>query len=285
MSNKIIIGTANFGSFYGIRKKKIPKSKIITLCKFARKKNIKYLDTSTEYFKSNKIIKDLNKKLLINTKILPNKNWVKPNFCLKQLIKIKKDLGNKKLDTVYLHDEKIIFKKYFIQIYYNLLHLKQKKHFKKLGISIYDFKTINFFLKKFKFDAVQCPFNIFDQRLISQNYYQILKSRKIEIHARSIFLQGLLLNKQIFKFNNPIKLKKKINFLHEFGKLNNIKVIDLCMTFVTKHKINKFVIGFDDLKNLKDVLNFKKIYKINFKKFSIVDKKLFDPRYWKNEKL
>ncbi len=57
------------------------------------------------------------------------------------------------------------------------------------------------------------------------------------------------------------------------------------MTFVTKHKINKFVIGFDDLKNLKDVLNFKKIYKINFKKFSIVDKKLFDPRYWKNEKL
>ena len=59
-----------------------------------------------------------------------------------------------------------------------------------------------------------------------------------------------------------------------------MKVIDLCMTFVTKYKINKFIIGFDNLKNLKDVLNFKKIYKIDFKKFSIEDEKLIDPRYW-----
>ena len=116
MSNKIIIGTANFGSFYGIRKKKISKKKITTLCKFANKKNIKYLDTSTEYIESNKIIKNLNKKIIINTKILPNKNWANLNFCVKQFRKIKKDLGNKKLDTIYLHDEKIIFKKHFIFI-------------------------------------------------------------------------------------------------------------------------------------------------------------------------
>ena len=202
------------------------------------------------------------------------------NYCLKQFEKIKDEIGNKKLNTIYLHDEKIIFKRYFKKIYYNLIYLRKKKHFNKLGISIYDFKTIDFFLKKFHFDTIQCPFNIFDQRLITKRYYQILKSKKIEIHVRSIFLQGLLLNKKTFELKNLIKLKKKINFLHKFGKLNNMKVIDLCMTFVTKYKINKFIIGFDNLKNLKDVLNFKKIYKIDFKKFSIEDEKLIDPRYW-----
>ncbi len=280
MSGKIIIGTANFGCLYGIRKKKISKKKVIDLCKFAYKKKIKYLDTSTEYFDSNKIVRNLNKKIIINTKILPNKKWMNMNYCLKQFEKIKDEIGNKKLDTIYLHDEKIIFKRYFKKIYYNLIYLRKKKHFNKLGISIYDFKTIDFFLKKFHFDTIQCPFNIFDQRLITKKYYQILKSKKIEIHARSIFLQGLLLNKKTFELNNLIKLKKKINFLHKFGKLNNMKVIDLCMTFVTKYKINKFIIGFDNLKNLKDVLNFKKIYKIDFKKFSIEDEKLIDPRYW-----
>lgn len=280
MSGKIIIGTANFGCPYGIRKKKISKKKVIDLCKFAYKKKIKYLDTSTEYFDSNKIVRNLNKKIIINTKILPNKKWTNMNYCLKQFEKIKDEIGNKKLNTIYLHDEKIIFKRYFKKIYYNLIYLRKKKHFNKLGISIYDFKTIDFFLKKFHFDTIQCPFNIFDQRLITKRYYQILKSKKIEIHVRSIFLQGLLLNKKTFELNNLIKLKKKINFLHKFGKLNNMKVIDLCMTFVTKYKINKFIIGFDNLKNLKDVLNFKKIYKIDFKKFSIEDEKLIDPRYW-----
>ena len=280
MLRKIIIGTANFGCAYGIRKKKISKKKVIDLCKFAYKKKIKYLDTSTEYFDSNKIVRNLNKKIIINTKILPNKKWINMNYCLKQFEKIKDDIGNKKLNTIYLHDEKIIFKRYFKKIYYNLIYLRKKKHFNKLGISIYDFKTIDFFLKKFHFDTIQCPFNIFDQRLITKRYYRILKSKKIEIHARSIFLQGLLLNKKTFELNNMIKLKKKINFLHKFGELNNIKVIDLCMTFVTKYKINKFIIGFDNLKNLKDVLNFKKIYKVDFKKFSIEDEKLIDPRYW-----
>ena len=212
MSRKIIIGTANFGCLYGIRKKKISKKKVIDLCKFAYKKKIKYLDTSTEYFDSNKIVRNLNKKIIINTKILPNKKWMNINYCLKQFEKIKDEIGNKKLNTIYLHDEKIIFKRYFKKIYYNLIYLRKKKHFNKLGISIYDFKTIDFFLKKFHFDTIQCPFNIFDQRLITKKYYQILKSKKIEIHVRSIFLQGLLLNKKTFELNNQIKLKKKNQF-------------------------------------------------------------------------
>ena len=80
MSGKIIIGTANFGCPYGIRKKKISKKKVIDLCKFAYKKKIKYLDTSTEYFDSNKIVRNLNKKIIINTKILPNKTWMNINY-------------------------------------------------------------------------------------------------------------------------------------------------------------------------------------------------------------
>lgn len=284
MSKKIIIGTANFNEYYGLRKNIISKNQINDLCNYAFKKKIYHLDTSSAYKNSNKIIKKLNKKLIINTKVLPDKNWIKFDYCLKKITKLKENLGNKKIETLYLHDESLIYKNYFTKIYFNLIQLKGDGHFKKIGISIYNFDTINFFIKKFKFDVVQCPFNIFDQRLIRKNYYKILNKNKIEIHARSVFLQGLLLNSFNFKNKQFKKLQSKILNLKNYANLNNINVLDLCMSFVNSHKINKFVIGFNDLKNLKEVLNYKKTKMLNYNQFYLSEKKLIDPRYWNYEK-
>ena len=43
---------------------------------------------------------------------------------------------------------------------------------------------------------IQCPFNVFDQRLISSGAYKRMKARGIKVHVRSIFLQGLLLKEK-----------------------------------------------------------------------------------------
>ena len=40
---------------------------------------------------------------------------------------------------------------------------------------------------------IQCPYNIFDRRLVNQGGIKYMKRHKIEIHVRSVFLQGLLL--------------------------------------------------------------------------------------------
>jgi hypothetical protein len=46
----------------------------------------------------------------------------------------------------------------------------------------------------FDFDLIQLPFNVFDNRLIVKGQLKKLKAKSIEIHARSVFLQGILLN-------------------------------------------------------------------------------------------
>src|SRR5690606_40521399 len=43
------------------------------------------------------------------------------------------------------------------------------------------------------FDLIQAPLNILDKRLITSGWLQRLRERHIEVHARSIFMQGLLL--------------------------------------------------------------------------------------------
>ena len=68
--------------------------------------------------------------------------------------------------------------------------MKKKRKIHKLGISIYNLEEINFALKKFKFNIIQLPINLFDRKLINNGILNRLKKRGYEIHARSIFLQG-----------------------------------------------------------------------------------------------
>jgi hypothetical protein len=43
------------------------------------------------------------------------------------------------------------------------------------------------------FDLIQLPFNVFDNRLIVKGHLKKLIAKSIEIHARSVFLQGITL--------------------------------------------------------------------------------------------
>ena len=52
----------------------------------------------------------------------------------------------------------------------------------------------------YDFDVIQCPYNILDRRIISSGWYDKLK-KGIEIHVRSIFLQGLLKSFSLLKKN------------------------------------------------------------------------------------
>src|SRR5262249_43348603 len=63
----------------------------------------------------------------------------------------------------------------------------------KIGVSVYTGQQIDAVLARFDPTLVQLPINILDQRLILDGHLKKLKARGVEIHARSIFLQGLLL--------------------------------------------------------------------------------------------
>lgn len=63
----------------------------------------------------------------------------------------------------------------------------------KIGASVYDANQIDGLLASCDFDLIQLPINLLDQRLVESGHLMKLKERGVEIHARSVFLQGLLL--------------------------------------------------------------------------------------------
>ena len=54
------------------------------------------------------------------------------------------------------------------------LDLRKKGLTKKIGVSIYDFDVLEKILNKFKFNLIQAPFNVLDQRLIVKNIKSII---------------------------------------------------------------------------------------------------------------
>ena len=43
-------------------------------------------------------------------------------------------------------------------------------------------------------DVVQLPYSVYDQRMLANGTLKMLRSKNIQVHARSVFLQGLLLS-------------------------------------------------------------------------------------------
>ena len=176
--------------------------------------------------------------------------------------------------------EKLNFKK-ANKVYKILLNLKSKNYINKFGYSIYFFKNLKKICKNFKPDILQCPFSIIDRRLERNKLLEYLKYNKIEIHVRSIFLQGLLTVDPLKLPKKFVKWKKKFQIFDDLTDHYKISKISGCLNFVHSIKqIDKILIGVDNVSQLKEILSVKFIKKINFPNIEVQNEKLINPSKW-----
>ena len=285
---KIILGTASFDKNYGINKsiffKKDEKNSLLKKCV---QNKILYIDCSENYNSAMSYFYQ-NKGILKKFKVIYKINIKNCSQASEKKLYIKIDNVLKKLKIknfycVMLHNGEVLKKKIGPKIHNFLLNLKKIKKTNKIGISTYDINATRSIINKFKFDILQFPYNLFDQRIKTKFFLSFLNKNKIEIHLRSIFLQGLftLDQKKIPKYFD--KWKKNIREVKIISKKYNISIIDLCINHALKlnYKDKKIIIGVKNLHQLNEIINLKK-YKIeNLQKLRVNQKKLILPYLWK----
>jgi aryl-alcohol dehydrogenase-like predicted oxidoreductase len=74
-----------------------------------------------------------------------------------------------------------------------LQRLKSQGLVAKIGVSVYDPEQLERIFDQCELDLVQLPFNLYDQRFLRAGWFERLHRTGVEVHARSAFLQGLLL--------------------------------------------------------------------------------------------
>ena len=285
---KLILGSAQFGEKYGINNPgaSVTKKEALKILNFAKYSGIKMIDLADKYRSYNKIFNTFGlSNWIVSMKIssdkIKNMSEVKFNsFFFNNLNYINK----KKIEYLFFHNSSFLRTKNARLIFNYLTKLKKNGLIKKIGVSVYEPGELLKILENFKIDVVQLPLNIFDRRFCASKYVKIFKSKKIEVHARSIFLQGLLISKKekLKKkyFKKSIHLNKWFNYLRN----NNKNPIFECLNFVLKKKfVSKIVFGVNKLDHIKLIMKNLE-YNSNTESldnFHTHDIKLIDPRKWK----
>ena len=292
MKPDLVLGTASFGLDYGITNKigKISIEEARSILIEARKYGINRIDTAQAYGDSEQVISmAINdpKNYLISSKLdLRYQNKTKMELYTALEDSLFNSLDNLKLaslDCLLIHRSSDLLNEDSHLLIDWLLETKNRGLIKRIGVSVYNDDNI-YKLPLEKIDLVQIPISVFDQRSIKSGLVTYLATKGIEVQARSIFLQGLILTptKELPNWVSRTDLKK-----HKYFWINLIKSeinpLDYCLDFFKESKdIGSITFGLQTLKQLKEIVKSwtsKRKYAISNLDISFSDQFL-DPRQW-----
>jgi aryl-alcohol dehydrogenase-like predicted oxidoreductase len=253
--NKLGLGTVQWGLPYGLANQHgiTSPETVNVLLSEAQHCGIKVLDTASLYGKSEAV---LGTNSLEGFKVITKT----PRFTTPHI----SDIEVKQLDETFQQSLDLLKCK---KIYGLLIHhaenllvpggekllaammkLKEKGVVEKIGVSVYDSMQVDAILKKFKPDLIQLPLSILDQRMLASGHLELLKNEGVEIHVRSVFLQGLLLMplSNIPAFFEPIR--PLLTRWHAAAYTQGFTVNQAAITFVKNIPyVDTVLVGLDNL--------------------------------------
>lgn len=257
---KLALGTVQFGLDYGVANTdgKIDTTTMTSILQKAWAKGIDTLDTAISYGESEKRLGMINvKDWRIVTKLpeIPNECANINTWILNQVQKSLLRLGVSRISALLLHRPDQLLESNGIEIWKALQDLKQKNIVKKIGFSVYDCNQLDALWGSFQPDIVQMPYNLLDKRFLISGWMKKMNDAGVEIHVRSIFLQGLLL---MSKSDRP----EKFNHWKEIWEILDgwlleykITAVEAAISFAMDNPyIDKIVIGVDNVQQLEEIL-------------------------------
>jgi len=284
--NKLALGTVQFGLDYGISNTQgqVPANQVGEILNFCRHHDIKTLDTAAAYGQSEAVLGNLlpNFNFQVVSKLAPGSApaEVSPQFH-HSLEKLKQN----QLYGYLVHDYATYEKQ--PGIYDEIIKLQTAGLIQKAGFSLYYPAHLEKILQaEFPLQLVQIPFNVFDQRFA----YLLpeLAARNIEVHARSIFLQGLFFKTTANLPEFFSSLEPTLAIIQEIAESSGIPLPALLLSFVHGYQeVSKLVIGVTSVAELKanlsyvDSIKTLEPYREKLKTLACTDENLILPFNWK----
>jgi len=166
---------------------------------------------------------------------------------------------------------------------------KQQGLITRYGASVYNAAEIEGLLETYDQDAfgeqglVQVPLNVFDQRLVTGGQIAQLRERGIEVHARSLFLQGVLLMSpdDVPDFFAPLQQ----HFLNYHAVVNDLGVTPLAAALAFARdaaNVDVGIVGVNTAAHLRDILEaWETDVPLDFSPFAVHDEAFLNPSLWR----
>ena len=291
MKSKLILGTVQFGLNYGINNAvgKMSEDMVFELLENAYDLGVKTLDTAEAYGDAHSVISNFHKQSKKRFKIISkysSSNFYYP-IDLTERIKIHCSNFNINYLEGYMFHSYNDFKINIDKHPDVLDNIKSSGLVKKIGVSIYSNDEIKDLLNFKNINLIQIPFNLFDNEYQRKEILETAKNRNIEIHTRSVFLQGLFFKDINTLTNCLLPLKNNLTELSTILKNNNISMESLALKYpLNKTYVDKVLIGVDSLEQLKNNIkavenDFDKSIYEKIDCIKIKNTELLNPSNWK----
>jgi len=199
---KICLGTAQFGLPYGITNEtgKVAELEVRTVLRRASLAHLTFLDTAQAYGDAEtvlgrtlpaghsfKLISKLRPQSQTSFTIEDRLVWEKNFECSLLRMRVPS------VEALLIHNVGDLLKPGGEYLREWLLSLRMRGLVRRLGVSIYESCDLDGVPPEL-LDLVQLPLSLYDQRLLADGTISRLRAQGCAVHARSLYLQGLLLS-------------------------------------------------------------------------------------------
>jgi hypothetical protein len=238
---KLALGTANFAQLYGIANHgRLDGAEINNILATARQAGIELIDTAQAYGCDMRLFDGFK---VIN-KISSDNATVPPSYALLA--------HNAKVDMM------------------TLIMAKYRGIVQKIGAAVYSPDEIPALLV-YPIDIIQLPLNVFDTRFCP--WIPQLKAKGIQVHIRSVFLQGLLL------MHNPPFATAQVRRFQRIAKAYCYTPAQYALGRALACGGDVVVVGCNSAEQLEEIVKVKPI-RYDGNDFSVTDEDIINPTKW-----
>jgi aryl-alcohol dehydrogenase-like predicted oxidoreductase len=289
---RLALGTVQFGLRYGLAAGcPIPRPEVRSILEYAWDNGVDMLDTAAVYGNAESVIgeeRPTRARFAIVSKTAPLQSdaHVDGGHVAEAVRASLARLRVPCLDALLVHHADDLMGEGGGRLFRALERLRVEGAVQRIGVSVYDPQTLLAVLDAFPLTVAQIPLNVLDQRFAKDGLLERLTERGVEIHVRSVFLQGVLIS-------DPARLPCRFAPLHEtLGRYRTavaeagLSPVAAAMRFVIGCPgVSAIVIGVDNLDNLRqNIGSYREAIACReaprFDSFAFDEPNLIDPRRW-----
>jgi aryl-alcohol dehydrogenase-like predicted oxidoreductase len=262
LESRLGLGTVQFGIPYGVANLSghaVSREAAAAILARAAAAGIDTLDTAIAYGESEATLGEIGAhgwRVITKLPAVPDgcadvAGWVQ--------VSVAGSLRRLRLDRVYgllLHHPRQLLGRHGAALAQALISVRESGQVEKIGVSIYSPEELESFVRLLRPDLVQAPFNVVDRRLATSGWLARLQDLGTEVHARSIFLQGLLLMERGRRPRYFERWNELWDVWHQWLQAGSLSPLQACMAFAgSETGIHRLIVGVDSLRQFEEILD------------------------------
>jgi len=290
---KLGLGTVQFGLDYGVSNTQgiTPLNEVCRILSLAAQSGLRIIDTAATYGTSETVLgkaltDDHHFKIVTKTPVFSKSTITGADADQVEDI-FYRSLSNLRAPAVYgllVHHATDVLSAGGTLIFDRLHQMKNRGLIEKIGVSVYAADEIDRLMDSVMIDIIQLPVNILDQRLIQSGHLQKLKKAQIEIHARSVFLQGVLLMKPESLGSCFDSIRNHLKKYHHTIKRMGISAVEAALGFVINiQEVDTVLCGVNTCRPLQELISAAATSGLpaeHYTAFALTDPNILNPSKW-----